>query len=109
MSANRVSKRTPTRHKTVKPAAVREPPIAAYSAEAELPAGQFKAKCLAIMDTISEKGTTLTITKHGVPVVRIVPATNAPTPLFGRMRGTVTVLGDIIAPIDMEWNALADD
>ena len=75
-----------------------------------IPAGQFKATCLAVMQQVQETGTPVTITKRGAPLVRVVPASDpAAPPLFGRLKGTVQIAGDITAPIDTEWDVLADD
>lgn len=38
-----------------------------------MPAGEFKAKCLKLMDEVNETGTTIVITKRGRPVSRLVP------------------------------------
>ena len=38
-----------------------------------IPAGQFKAKCLALMDRVNETGARITITKNGHPVAMLVP------------------------------------
>jgi prevent-host-death family protein len=37
-------------------------------------ASRFKAECLAILDQVDEMGISVTITKHGRPVARLVPA-----------------------------------
>ena len=43
-------------------------------------------------------------------LVRVVPIVDqAAPPLFGRLRGTMHVRGDLTAPIDVAWTALADD
>jgi antitoxin (DNA-binding transcriptional repressor) of toxin-antitoxin stability system len=62
------------------------------------------------MADVQRTGEPVTITRHGTPIVRVIPAvpTDAP-PLFGRMRGTVRITGDILAPLDAEWTVLADD
>jgi hypothetical protein len=39
----------------------------------------------------------------------LVPATFERRPLLGSMRGTVTVKGDVISPLDEPWEALGDD
>lgn len=39
-----------------------------------IPAGEFKAKCLRLMDEVSETGVPIVITKRGKPVSRLVPA-----------------------------------
>ena len=68
-------------------------------------AGEFKAKCLAVMDEVQETGQPVLITKRGKPVARIVPM--PPTQgIIGAMRGSVLWEGDIISPIDVEWEAM---
>ena len=64
-------------------------------------ASEFKAKCLKIMDEVAETGETVLITKNGVPVAELVPIRHRPDTLFGALEGSVTILGDIIAPIDV--------
>ena len=70
-------------------------------------ASEFKAKCLKIMDEVASTGEPVVITKHGVPVAQLVAAVRKPETLFGALEGSVTILGDIIAPIDVEWDALS--
>ncbi len=38
-----------------------------------MPAGEFKAKCLKLMDEVNATGVTIIITKRGTPVCRLVP------------------------------------
>jgi prevent-host-death family protein len=79
-----------------------------------IPAGEFKAKCLAIMDEVQARGETIVITKRGKPVVRITPLDDARSempgrrPIFGFMRGKGTIIGDIVGPIigEDEWEHL---
>lgn len=71
-----------------------------------IPAGEFKAKCLAIMDEVNVTGEPVLITKRGKPVARIVPsddsAQSAPRPesIFGFLRGMVTIVGDPDSLVD---------
>lgn len=65
-----------------------------------IPAGQFKAKCLGLLDEVSLTGERLIITKHGKPVAQLIPMVEPPSLL-----GSVTFKGDIVSPIDVEWNA----
>ena len=80
-----------------------------------VPAGEFKAKCLAIMDEVQSRGEGIVITKRGKPVVRVVPLeepARADKPsIFGFMRGMATITGDIVGPIipEEEWNHLQED
>jgi prevent-host-death family protein len=67
-------------------------------------AGQFKAKCLQLMDDVQEKHTSFIITKHGIPVAKLVPVEDQSINLYGAMQGTVKIMGDIVAPIDEKWD-----
>ncbi len=75
------------------------------SFERQIPAGEFKARCLKLMDEVRSRRTSVTITKRGKPVARLVPADDAPPALFGFLKGSVTVKGDIIEPVDVTWEA----
>jgi prevent-host-death family protein len=68
-------------------------------------AGEFKAKCLKLLDKVAEDRETLVITKHGKPVAQLSPIPEQKS-LFGAMRGSGVILGDIISPIDVEWDAM---
>lgn len=64
-----------------------------------MPAGQFKAQCLAIMDEVSRSGEPVLITKHGKPVAKLVPAERQSDDVFGYMAGKVKIVGDIVGPV----------
>ena len=70
-----------------------------------LPAGQFKAQCLQLMDEVNEKHICIIITKHGKAVARLVPIEEQTEESFGCLRGTLTIQGDIVAPLNVEWEA----
>lgn len=69
-------------------------------------AGEFKAKCLKLMDEVAQTGEELVITKRGKPVARLMPPERKP--LFGALKGSVTILGDIISPASdpEDWEVL---
>ena len=69
-------------------------------------ASDFRAKCLKLMDEVAETGEEIVITKNGRPVARLVPYGERPETLIGIDRGKIKILGDIIAPIDVEWDAV---
>lgn len=54
-----------------------------------IPAGTFKAQCLALLDQVAASGETIVVTKRGKPVAEIRPV-GAPRDLTG----TVTYLVD---------------
>ena len=68
-------------------------------------ASEFKAKCLKLMDEVAETGESIVVTKNGQPVSRLVPYRSRPESLFGVLKGSVEIRGDIIEPIDVEWEA----
>ena len=59
------------------------------------------------MDEVAATGESVIITKHGVPVAQLVLAVQKPETLFGELQGSVTILGDIVGPIDATWETLA--
>lgn len=70
-----------------------------------VPAGEFKSKCLRLLDEVAEKRHTLIVTKRGRPVAQVLPMRQQGD-FVGSMEGTVEIHGDIISPIDAEWEAL---
>lgn len=68
-------------------------------------ASEFKAKCLQLMDEVAHEGSEIVITKHGKPISRLVPYRESPKSLFGAGRGRMKIVGDIISPVDVEWDA----
>jgi len=73
--------------------------------KSQIAAGEFKAKCLKLLDEVAEQRKTLVITKHGKPVAQVIPMPPE-VDLFGALRGSGTIMGDIISPLDAEWEAM---
>ena len=71
-------------------------------------ASEFKAKCLKLMDDVAESGNQIVITKNGRPVSRLIPYRHKPKAPFGRDRDRIRILGDIVEPIDPEWEPEAN-
>ena len=69
-------------------------------------ASEFKAKCLQLMEEVKKTGEEIVITKNGKPVSKLVPVKHRPKTLFGAHRGRIIVKGDIVSPLDAEWEAL---
>ncbi len=73
----------------------------------EIGAAEFKAKCLRLLDEISErKREAIIITKRGKPVARLTPIDKAGGPIYGEMKGLAKIRGDLTEPLDAEWEAL---
>jgi prevent-host-death family protein len=78
--------------------------------EKRIAAGEFKAKCLRLLDEVAQHRAPLVITKRGKPVARLVPIDDKPVDLYGRMKGTARILGDIVSPLDdLEWSGDAEN
>ena len=71
-------------------------------------ASEFKAKCLKLMDEVAQTGDEIIITKNGQPVAKLAPYRDRPKSWFGRDRDKLRILGDIISPVDVEWEADSD-
>lgn len=70
-----------------------------------VPASQFKARCLKLMDEVRDRRCEIVITKRGKPVAKLVPVEEKQPDIFGYMKGTVTILGDIVGPTGEVWDA----
>lgn len=68
-----------------------------------MPAGIFKARCLSVMNRVQATGEPVIVTKRGTPVVKVVPVEPEKNDIFGFMVGKVRIVGDIEAPIPVEW------
>jgi prevent-host-death family protein len=69
-------------------------------------ASEFKTKCLAIMDEVQRTGQPVVITKKGKPVAELVPHRARKKNARGILKDRLFITGDIISPIDVEWEAL---
>ena len=65
----------------------------------QIPADTSKSRCLAIMNEVQSTGEPAVITKHGNPVVKIMPVPAADKVIFGFMAGKFEIVGDIESPI----------
>lgn len=71
----------------------------------QMAAGEFKAKCLKIMDEVQETGRPLVVTKRGKPVIKVFPIRNGrkrKDDFLGRLAGIMEIVGDpddLIKPI----------
>lgn len=75
----------------------------------EIAAGEFKAKCLELMDRVQREGIELVITKRGKPVAKLVPAEVRTDSPFGYMKGTGRIIGDIVSPDPEDWEESETD
>ena len=69
-------------------------------------AGSFKVHCLAIMDEVQAKRETVTITKRGKPVAKLVPADQGTDAIYNFLRGKGAITGDVVSPVIEDWGSL---
>jgi prevent-host-death family protein len=78
-----------------------------------IPAGEFKATCLQLMDEVVTGKLDLTVTKRGKPVMFITAPQKQkpikPRSFIGAGKGTMTIHGDIVSALPNEWSALEED
>jgi prevent-host-death family protein len=74
----------------------------------KIAAGEFKAKCLALMEDVRATRRPIVITKRGKPIAKLVPAEPEKDDWIGRLDGKFTITGDIVAPVVPleDWEAL---
>lgn len=84
----------------------KKPSVArSFSGQRQMAAGEFKAKCLSIMDEVQETGKSVVVTKRGKPVIKVVPIGNSAKrkkPFLGRLTGVMEIVGDpndLVKPI----------
>lgn len=77
----------------------------------EIAISKFKATCLAVLERVRKTRRPVLVTRFGEPVAEVVPPPPPPRPRgwLGAMRGTGTVLGDLVEPASSaeDWEAEA--
>jgi prevent-host-death family protein len=71
-------------------------------------ATEFKAHCLELLDKVNRTGEPLLVTKRGKPTALVSRPPDYAGPVFeiGKFDGMVEIVGDIIEPLDVEWEVL---
>ena len=74
-----------------------------------IPAGRFRDNCLRIMDEVDRTGEAVIVTKHGQPVVKIMPAPREEARFIGSCP-ELEILGDIMGPSasSEDWESISD-
>lgn len=66
-----------------------------------VPATEFKARCLALLDEVAKNGQQLIVTKRGRPVARVVPV-ESPRSLVGSVEFLVSD-DELVEPLYGDW------
>ncbi len=74
----------------------------------KMPAGEFKARCLAVMEEVYRTKEAVVVTKRGRPVAKLVAVESDSPKFLGRLEGKVRITGNIEEPIEPpeSWEAL---
>ena len=74
----------------------------------EMGAADFKAHCLQVIEKVRRTRRPVTITKRGVPFVKLVPVDVPARLVLGALQGRFSTTGDLVSsPLsDREWKAL---
>src|SRR5882757_68204 len=76
--------------------------------EIVVPAAKAKAHLLELLDTVDREHSSITITKRGRAVAQLVPIQDPqPRDIFGYMKGTGRITGDIVGPEPDVWEAMS--
>ncbi|MBA8667546.1 type II toxin-antitoxin system Phd/YefM family antitoxin [Holosporaceae bacterium 'Namur'] len=70
-----------------------------------LPISEFKAHCYEILENVQGQHQSFIISKRGKPIARVIPIDNNNTKLAGSFKGKCNIIGDIITPVDITWDA----
>ena len=68
-------------------------------------AGEFKAKCLAVLDSVAREQEAVYITKRGKLVAVLVPPSESIDSHVQSLEGSVISEDDIVSPVLEEWDA----
>jgi len=71
-------------------------------------ATEFKAHCLQLMKEVRDTGETVVVTNRGKPLAQVGPVCQEAAPKFeiGKFAGMAKIVGDIVSPLDVEWEAM---
>ena len=70
-----------------------------------IPAGEFKAQCLSLMEDVRSTKRPLVITKRGKPIAKLVPIEEPKDDFIGRLKGVFEEVGDLDADPPDEWES----
>lgn len=64
-----------------------------------MPAVEFNARCLQVIEEVRKYRTPVVITKDGRPVTKLIPPDAPATDVFGCMAGSARIVGDLEAAV----------
>jgi prevent-host-death family protein len=70
-----------------------------------VPATEFKAHCLALLEEVRRTRQSLLVTRHGKPVAEISPYVPKSAEQANPLRGSLLFEGDVISPLEEKWDS----
>jgi prevent-host-death family protein len=70
-----------------------------------IPATEFKARCLELMDHVQRTRSEVIVTKHGKPVAKLSAVDQPEVSILGLLAGTIGNHVDLVEPTGVEWDA----
>lgn len=70
-----------------------------------VPVDEAQARFLSILREVESSKIEVLVTRDGLPVARVVPIEPRSRRSIEEFRGSVEILGDIVAPLEQEWDA----
>jgi len=73
-----------------------------------VPAAEFEENVHALIDDVVEHGDEVLLMKDGRPVAKVVPVSRIEQRqrYLESMRGTASIIGDIVSPLEDEWDCM---
>ena len=68
--------------------------------------GKIKSHRLSLINHVAQSHDTIIITKHDKPLVKVVPIDLKKEKSNESLKNAGIIIGDIVSPIDEEWDAL---
>lgn len=83
----------------------------------QVEASELGANCFKLIDEVGHGFEEIVITKNGKPVAKLIPyrepqktpVSTQKESMFGKDRGKIMILGDIVSPMPAEWYSDTDD
>lgn len=70
-----------------------------------IPAAEFKAHCLALLEEVRKTRKPLVVTRHGKAVAQITPCASKSIAEDNRLKNSVIYESDLVSPIGGAWEA----
>jgi prevent-host-death family protein len=71
----------------------------------QVPVAEFKSQCLSLFEIVRSQKEKMTITRRGKPIAQIIPYQEQLDDIEAQLANSLVFEGDLISPINEEWEA----